>query len=117
MPHLAQQQDGASVGLISLFLFEAVAASVGIRLLTASDAIASAVPALLHIGGMVHQHPTTVVNPHLEFGYTHTNSGKTVVDVAVGSEHIGKVNGYLTDRDIFAQCLITKRAIPNQTHF
>ena len=85
------------MGLIALFLLEAIAAGVGIRLLAAFDAFACAVPTLLHIGGMEHQSTTTVVYPHLEFGNTHTDGGETVVDIPIGREYIGEVNGSLFD--------------------
>ena len=100
--------------LIALLLFEAIAAGVGIRLLTAPDTTAGAIPTLLHIGGVEHQDATTVIYPHLELCNTHTHGGEAVVDVAVGGEHIGEENQLPMDRDILAYFLKTKHAIANQ---
>ena len=80
------------MGLVALFLLEAIAAGVSIRLLTAFDTTTSAVPTLLHVGGVEYECATTVVYPHFELGNTGPNRYKVVVVLTFGRKHIWKVN-------------------------
>lgn len=52
-----------------------------------------AVPAVVHVVGVVHEVTPTVVNPNFEIGYAHAFDDEEVVVEPIGSEDVGEVYG------------------------
>ena len=91
MVRLPQQKNGASIGLVALLLSDTILACISVHLLATLDAITSAVPTLLHVGGVEYECATTVVYPHFELGNASSDGYKVVVEFTFGREHIWKV--------------------------